>query len=229
MVVDEVSSVAILLTVEVGLRECFVRKEIVWRELENELEARAVEILHADVRQVSEGFLVLIRDKLSKRNLVLHCRQPELWNTLCVIGRIDLYFRLLILSLVFVLFRLAGFHLSLCWFAVTIDDLGPLLVQWCEFGKVFLFEVQNFFLELSLKFGVFLLNAFEASNSTANRSWEVFNVARRTTNKCTKLSLYHRHEGWVLSEDRGSSGAVKILCHECQSKVPTGLLGCVRH
>ena len=219
MVVDEVSSVAVLLTVEVGLRECFVRKEIVWRELKNELETWAVEVLHPDVRQMSERFLILIRNKLGKRNLILHCRQPELRNTLCIIGRIDLYLSLLILSLIFVPFGLAGFHLSLRWFAVTIDDPSPLLIQWCEFGKIFLFEVQNFFLELSLKFGVFLLNAFEAGNSTTNGSWEVLNVAGRTTNKCTELSLYHRHEGGILSEDRSSSGAVKILCHGVSPRV----------
>jgi hypothetical protein len=224
VIIDEVSSVAILLAIEVGLRQSLVGEELIGREFEDELETRTVEVLHANVCQVSECLLILIGDELGKGHLILHRRQPEFGDALGILSPIRLGLCLLLVFLVIFIFRLAGFDFSLCRFALAVDDLGPLLVQRCEFGKVFLFEVQNFLLEFSLKFGVFLLDAFQASDPAPDGGWEALNVAGRTPNKCSELSLDHRYESGVLSEDRSSSGAVKILCDKCQSDLLPG--GC---
>src|ERR1700722_854747 len=49
VVVDEVAAVAVLLAVEVRLGQQLVGEELVLGELEDQAEARLVEVLHADV------------------------------------------------------------------------------------------------------------------------------------------------------------------------------------
>jgi hypothetical protein len=58
---------------------------------------------------------------------------------------------------------------------------------------------------------VLLLYTFQACDTTADRSWERFDISGRSSNERTKLSLDHLDEFWVLCEDRGGSGAVKLL------------------
>jgi len=63
---------------------------------------------------------------------------------------------------------------------------------------------------------VLFLDAFQASNATANGCGERLNVARRPTNERTKFALDHLNEFGVLSKDGCSCGAIKFLCVENQ-------------
>jgi len=86
VVVDEVAAVAVFLLVEVGLGDGLVGEEVIFLKLEDEAEARAVQVLHANVRQVLECSLVAVCDHLGKRDLVLHGAEPELGDALDVLA-----------------------------------------------------------------------------------------------------------------------------------------------
>ena len=105
VVVDEVATVAVLLLVVVRLGDGLVGEELVLLEFEDEAEARAVEVLHADVGQVLQRSLVAVCDHLGERDLVLHGAQPELWDTLDVLALVlvDLLLPLLLVLILLVL------------------------------------------------------------------------------------------------------------------------------
>ena len=112
MVIDEVTSVAVLLLVEVGLGDGLVGEEFVVLEFEDEAETGAVEVLHADVGQVLQSSLVAVCDHLGERDLVLHGAEPELWNTLDILALVLVELRLgLVLVLVILILLLADLDL----------------------------------------------------------------------------------------------------------------------
>lgn len=146
--------------------------------------------------------------------MVLHGGEPELWNALDVLIRLS---RLLFLvsglsSLFFLLLVvLAGLDLLLGGLSIAIDNGGTLLVKWCELGEVFLFQLEDLFLELSLEFGVLLLDALQASDALLDLGRQGLDVTGGAANKGAKSALDQLDKLWVLREDRGSCG---ILCGE---------------
>lgn len=56
-----------------------------------------------------------------------------------------------------------------------------------------------------------LLNALEASDTAAHLRREGLDVTGGTADEGAKSSLDHLNELWVLGEDGGSGGAIKIL------------------
>lgn len=141
VIVDEVTTVTSVFTVEVCLGDGAVGKEIVGGELEDESEAWLIEVLHADVGERFQCIFVEIGDEFGKRKLVLHGSQPEFWNTLGILG--NLAFALDIDTILFILivFVFTGLDFSLSWLDRSVYDLGSLLIQWSELGKVFLLEL----------------------------------------------------------------------------------------
>jgi hypothetical protein len=178
VVIDEVTAVAVLLLVEVGLGDGLVGEEVVLLKLEDQTEARAVEVLHADISEVLQGSLVAVCDHLGKRDLVLHGAQPELWDTLDVLALVlvELGLGCLVVLVVLVLL-LANLDLVFRGLFGAVDDLRAGLVQRCELGEVLLLELQDLLLELGLELGVLLLDALEARHATAHRGREGLDVA----------------------------------------------------
>jgi len=155
MVVDEVSAISVLLLVVICLGERLVCEEVVVGKLEDELEARAVKVLHPDVDQLFHGVLVALGDEIGQRRLVLHCRKPEFWDTLdglsrlvgVLLGWCTLLFVIFLVLILLVIF-LTSSDLFLSRLGLANDDLGTLLVERSEFGKVLLFELEDLFLKL---------------------------------------------------------------------------------
>lgn len=180
VVVDEVTAVSVLVLVVVGLGNGLVGEELVLRELEDEAESGAVQVLHANVGEVLEGLLVSLGDHLGERDLVLHGRKPELGDTvhglalilLLLLGLLVFFFFFLLLVL------LSGLDLALSRLHTTVHDRRPALVQWGELGKVFLLELQDLLLELSLQLSVFLLDSLQAGHAATDNRGERFDVAR---------------------------------------------------
>lgn len=226
MVVDEVTTVAHLALVVVSLGESLVREELVGGELEDDAEAGNVEVLHADVGKMLEGSLIAVRDDLSKRNLVLHGRQPELRNTGNILGNIALLLLgfgggvLLLLLLVLVL--LGSLDLVIRGLDGAVDNLRTALVERGELGKVLLLKFENLLLELGLELGVLLLETLEAGDTAANRGREGLDVAGGATNQRSKTSLDHRDKMGVLGKDGRSRGPVHVLCGGVSETWPTG-------
>lgn len=218
MVVDEVTAVAILILVVVGLGDGLVGEELVLGELEDEAESRSVEVLHTNVGELLEGLLVALGDHLGERDLVLHGGQPELRNT----GRgltliLLLLLGLLGLLLILLLVLLSGLDLIIGGLDTTVHDGGTALVQGSEFAKVLLLELQNLLLELSLQLGVLLLNALQAGHAAADGGRKRLDVARRAADELTKLTLDHVDQSRVAGEEGGGSGAVQGFCSKQRS------------
>ena len=115
MVVDEVTAIAVLLLVEVGLGDGLVCEELVLLKLEDEAEPGAVEVLHADIGEVLQRSLVAVCDHLGERDLVLHGAEPELWDTLDILALVlvELLLALLLVVLIVLIFLLANLDLLL--------------------------------------------------------------------------------------------------------------------
>ena len=177
VIVDEVTAVAVLLLVVVGLGDGLVGEELVLGELEDETESGAVQVLHADVGQELKGTLVTVGDGLGERR-VLHGGQPELGDTLDVSGRlVGLLGLIILLILVVLLFVfLASLDLLLGRLGGTVDDLGTLLVKRGVLGEELLLEGKNLLLELGLELGVLLLDTLETSDTSADRGGERLDV-----------------------------------------------------
>jgi hypothetical protein len=167
---------------------------------------------------VLEGLLVALSDHLSKGDLVLHSRKPELRNAAHRLILLLLGLFLGLLLLLFVL--LASLDLIFGRLDTTVDYRGATLVQRGELAKVLLLKFQDFFLELSLELCVLLLKTLQASDTAADGWRKGFDVARRATNKLTQLALDHGDKGRVASEERGSGGIVKGLCKDTVSHGP---------
>jgi hypothetical protein len=105
VVVDEVTTVTTLLLVIIGLCDLLVGEKVVFGKFEDKLEAGTVKVGHADIGEMLKGSLVPIGDGLGEREVVLHGRQPELWNTLKVLC-ILLVFGFNILLLLFIILLL---------------------------------------------------------------------------------------------------------------------------
>jgi hypothetical protein len=179
VVVDEVTTVAVLLLVVVCLGDGLVGEELVLGELEDETESGAVQVLHADVGQELEGTLVTVGDGLGERR-VLHGGQPELGDTLDVGGRLVVLslVGLIILVVVFLFVLLASLDLLLGRLSGAVDDLGTLLVERGVLGEELLLEGEDFLLELGLELGVLLLDALETSDTSADGGRERLDVTR---------------------------------------------------
>jgi hypothetical protein len=179
VVVDEVTTVAVLLLVVVCLGDGLVGEELVLGELEDETESGAVQVLHADVGQELEGALVTVGDGLGERR-VLHGGQPELGDTLDVGGRLVVLslVGLIILVVVFLFVLLASLDLLLGRLGGAVDDLGTLLVERGVLGEELLLEGEDFLLELGLELGVLLLDALETSDTSADGGRERLDVTR---------------------------------------------------
>jgi hypothetical protein len=179
VVVDEVTTVAVLLLVVVCLGDGLVGEELVLGELEDETESGAVQVLHADVGQELEGTLVTVGDGLGERR-VLHGGQPELGDTLDVGGRLVVLslVGLIILVVVFLFVLLASLDLLLGRLSGAVDDLGTLLVERGVLGEELLLEGKDFLLELGLELGVLLLDALETSDTSADGGRERLDVTR---------------------------------------------------
>jgi hypothetical protein len=178
VVVDEVTTVAVLLLVVVGLGDGLVGEELVLGELEDEAESGAVEVLHADVGQELEGTLVTVGDGLGERR-VLHGGQPELRNTLDIGGRLVVLSLVSLIVLIILLFvLLASLDFLLGRLGGTVDDLGTLLVKRGVLGEELLLEGKDFLLELGLELGVLLLDALETSDTSADGGGERLDVTR---------------------------------------------------
>lgn len=179
MVVDKVATVAVLLLVEVGLGDGLVGEELVLVEFEDEAEAGAVEVLHADIGESLQRGLVTVCDHLGERDLVLHGAEPELGDTLDVLALVlvELSLGLVLIILVVLVLLLANLDLLLRGLGGAVDNLCAGLVQRCELGKVLLLELENLLLELCLELGVLLLDALEAGDTATNRGRERLNVA----------------------------------------------------
>lgn len=211
VVVDEVAAVPTLVLVEVGLRDGLVGEVLVVGKLEDEAETGLVEVLHADVGQVTEGNLVTVRDHLSEGDLVLHGRQPELGDaidTLGILGGLLLLLGLLGSRLLLVIVLLTSLNLGISGLSSTVDDGGTLLVKRGELGKVLLLQLEHLLLELCLQLGVLLLDTLQARNATADRGREGLNVARGAANQRAQATLNHIDQGGVLGEDRCRSGTL---------------------
>lgn len=173
VVVDEVAAVPRLVLVVVGLGDGLVGEVLVLVKLEDEAEAGLVQVLHADVGQVLECALVTVGDHLSEGDLVLHGGQPELWDTVHGLVRLgwllillsSLVGILLIVLVLVLLILLAGLNLLLGGLGGTVDNVGTLLVQRGELGKVFLLQLEDLLLELGLKLGVLLLDSLQAGDA----------------------------------------------------------------
>jgi hypothetical protein len=179
VVVDEVTTVTVLLLVVVCLGDGLVGEELVLGELEDETESGAVQVLHADVGQELEGTLVTVGDGLGERR-VLHGGQPELGDTLDVGGRLVVLslVGLIILVVVFLFVLLASLDLLLGRLSGAVDDLGTLLVERGVLGEELLLEGEDFLLELGLELGVLLLDALETSDTSADGGRERLDVTR---------------------------------------------------
>jgi hypothetical protein len=179
VVVNEVTTVAVLLLVVVCLGDGLVGEELVLGELEDEAESRAVEVLHADVGQELEGTLVTVGDGLGERR-VLHGGQPELGDTLDIGGRLVVLglVGLIILVVILLFVLLASLDLLLGRLGGTVDDLGTLLVKRGVLGEELLLEGKDFLLELSLELGVLLLDTLETSDTSADGGRERLDVTR---------------------------------------------------
>ena len=137
MVIDEVATIAALLLVEVSLGDGLVGEELVLAELEDEAEARAVKVLHADIGEVLEGLLVSVGDHLGQRNLVLHRGKPELWDTSgSGLSRLGL-----LLLLVVILLDLASLNFSISRLGLSIDDGSTFLIERRELGEILLLQL----------------------------------------------------------------------------------------
>jgi hypothetical protein len=158
---------------------------------------------------VLEGLLIALGDHLGKRDLILHCGEPELRDTAHGLALLLLGLLLGLLLLLFIL--LAGLNLIIGRLDTTVDYRRTTLVQRSKLAKVLLLEFQDLFLELSLEFGVLLLKTLKASDTAADGWGERFDVAGRATNELTQLSLDHGNKGRVAGEKRGSGGIVKGL------------------
>jgi len=173
VVVDEISTVAALFLVVVGLGNRLVGEELVFGKVEDQAEARLVKVLHADVVQVLQSSFVAVGDGLCEGG-ILHGRQPELGNTFgIVVGCVCWLVRSLLLGVFVVLVLivlLTSLNLLLTWLARTVDDGGTLFVEWAVFGEELLLQSQDLLLEFGLKLRVLLLNTLEASYSLADRS-----------------------------------------------------------
>jgi hypothetical protein len=179
VVVDEVTTVTVLLLVVVCLGDGLVGEELVLGELEDETESGAVQVLHADVGQELEGALVTVGDGLGERR-VLHSGKPELGDTLDVGGRLVILslVGLIILVVVLLFVLLASLDLLLGRLGGTVDDLGTLLVERGVLGEELLLEGEDFLLELGLELGVLLLDALETSDTSADGGRERLDVTR---------------------------------------------------
>lgn len=230
VIIDEVTSIAGLVLVEVGLGDGLVGEKLILLKLENETETGLVEVLHTDVDQVLQGALVTVGDHLSEGDLVLHGGQPELWNTadmfgdlsglLLLLGLLSLLLLIVVLLIVF----FAGKDLLLGGFGLAVDDLGTLLVEWGKLGKVLLLKLENLFLELGLEFGVFFLNAFETSDALLNLGRQGLDVAGGSANERAKTALNHLNKLRVLSKNGGSRSAVQLVEVLCCGGVKSVLL-----
>lgn len=214
VVVDEVATVAVLLLVVVGFADGFVGEEGVLGKLENEAEAGAVKVLHANVGQVLERLLVTVGDGLGKGR-VLHGAEPELGDTLQVSGgSLLLGGRLLGLLVVLVILALslASLDLLLGGLSLAVDNLGALLVQRGELGEELLLELEDLLLELGLELGVLLLDTLEAVDTSPHGRGERLDVARGAADEAGELVLHHGDKARVLGEERGGGSAVEVLC-----------------
>lgn len=178
MVVDEVTTVAVLILVVVGLGDGLVGEELVLGELEDEAESRSVEVLHANVGELLEGLLVAVGDHLGERDLVLHGREPELGDTFCGLILLLLLLSLLGLLLLILLFiLLSGLNLLFGRLDTTVHNGGTALVQGGEFAKVLLLELEDLLLELSLQLGMLLLDTLQTGHTAADDRRKRLNVA----------------------------------------------------
>ena len=175
VIVDEVTAVAVLLLVVVGLGDGLVGEELVLGELEDETESGAVQVLHADVGQELEGTLVTVGDGLGERR-VLHGGQPELGDTLDVGGRLVILGLGLLILVILLFVLLASLDFLLGRLGGTVDDLGTLLVERGVLGEELLLEGKDLLLELGLELGVLLLDTLETSDTSADRGRERLHV-----------------------------------------------------
>jgi hypothetical protein len=212
VVVDEVAAVAVLLLVEVGLGDGLVGEELVLVELEDQTEAGAVEVLHADVGERLERSLVAVCDHLGERDLVLHGAEPELGDALDVLALVlvELGLGLVLVVLIVLVNLLADLDLVFRGLRCAVDDLRTGLVEGRELGEVLLLELQDLFLELGLELGVLLLDALEAGNATADGGGQRLDVATRAADERAELVLHHGDERGVGGEEAGG-GALKRL------------------
>lgn len=59
---------------------------------------------------------------------------------------------------------------------------------------------------------MFLLYAFETGDSLADGGGERLDVSGGAPNEGAEFGLHHLDEGWVLREESGGGGLVKVLC-----------------
>ena len=210
VIVDEVTAVSVLLLVEVGFRDDLVGEELVVGEFEDQAEAWTVEVLHANVRQYLQHFLVAVCDGLGERR-VLHRTEPEFWDTLRIAGVGALcWLERIFLILLLILF--AGLNFLIRGLGLAVDNAGALLVEGSKLGEELLLELQHFLLELGLQFGVLLLDALEPRHASPDRRRQRLNITRGAANETLELALHHRHEARVLCEDGRCGCAVEVLC-----------------
>lgn len=180
MVVDEVTAVAALVLVVVGLGDGLVGEVLVLGEFEDEPEAGLVEVLHADIDQRFEGVLIPVRDHLGQGDLVLHGRKPELGNTRHLLGRLGGLLLLLgggrALGLLRLTLLLTSLDLLVGGLGLAIYNGTALLVQGSELGKILLLQLKDLLLELGLEFGVLLLDTLQAGDAALDLSGERLDV-----------------------------------------------------
>jgi hypothetical protein len=217
VVVDEVTAIAVLLLVEVGLGDGLVGEELVLLELEDQTKAGSVQVLHADVGEGLERSLVAVCDHLGERNLVLHGAEPELGDTLDVLALVlvELSLGLVLVVLVVLVDLLAHLDLVFRRLRCAVDDLGTGLVEGSELGEVLLLELEDLLLELGLELGVLLLDALEARNAATDRRGQGLDVATRAADERAELVLHHGDECGVGGEEAGG-GALERLCTQCE-------------
>ena len=130
-IVHEITRIANLLLVQVGLLEYLVFEEIIWSEHEEEFEAglglRTWQVLDANVGECLERLGVAVGDDLAEVDVCAEGSEPEFWDT--GRGGLDVLGEASVVGIVFDRLLLASLHLLRRGLCRTGDDRMAALIQ----------------------------------------------------------------------------------------------------